>query len=73
MSTDKTIQVATEIEGHPDNIVPAIVGGMVISLQEGEKISYSKVQFPHKLNCSNDTKLSSKYGYIKRDASKKAT
>ncbi|PRR74005.1 homoserine kinase [Clostridium thermopalmarium] len=49
MSTDKTIQVATEIEGHPDNIVPAIVGGMVISLQEGEKISYSKVQFPYKL------------------------
>lgn len=49
MSIDKIIQVATEIEGHPDNIVPAIVGGMVISLQEGEKISYSKVQFPYKL------------------------
>lgn len=49
MSMDKIIEVATEIEGHPDNIVPAAVGGMVVSLQEGEKVSYSKVQLPHKL------------------------
>ena len=49
MSRDKIIEIATEIEGHPDNIVPAVVGGMVVSIKDGEKINYSKVMVPDKL------------------------
>ncbi|KAA8666482.1 homoserine kinase [Clostridium sp. MT-14] len=49
MSLENIIDLATEIEGHPDNVVPATLGGMVISLRVGEKIKYSKVTIPSKL------------------------
>ncbi len=40
------IDIATEIEGHPDNIVPTIVGGFVVSIMEGSKVIYSEAPFP---------------------------
>lgn len=40
------IDIATEIEGHPDNIVPTIVGGFVVSIMEGNKVIYSEAPFP---------------------------
>lgn len=49
MSMDDVISLATEIEGHPDNVVPAALGGMVISLREDNKIIYSRVCLPHEL------------------------
>lgn len=49
MPKDKIIEIATEIEGHPDNVVPAVVGGMVVSLKDDEKVNYSKVMVPDKL------------------------
>lgn len=49
LSTDDIIKEAVEIEGHPDNIVPAVVGGMVVSLMDGEKVIYSKVNIPENL------------------------
>jgi homoserine kinase len=49
MSMDDIIDLSTEIEGHPDNVVPAAVGGMVVSLKNMGKVSYSKVKTPKKL------------------------
>ncbi|MCY6484896.1 homoserine kinase [Clostridium aestuarii] len=49
LSVDDIIKEAVEIEGHPDNIVPAVIGGMVISLINGENIVYSKVNIPQNL------------------------
>lgn len=49
LSTDDIIKEAVEIEGHPDNIVPAVVGGMVVSLMDGDKVIYSKVNIPENL------------------------
>lgn len=49
MSMNEIIELATEIEGHPDNVVPAAVGGMVVSLKSGEKVLYSKVKVPKAL------------------------
>lgn len=49
LSLDEIIEIATEIEGHPDNVVPAAVGGMVVSIKEGEKVNYSKVRVPNEL------------------------
>lgn len=49
MSMDDLISLATEIEGHPDNVAPAALGGMVISLKEGSKITYSRVNLPLQL------------------------
>lgn len=41
------LSIATEIEGHPDNITPAIVGGLVMSSQEADgSIVYRKLEWP---------------------------
>lgn len=49
MNLGDIIDLATKIEGHPDNVVPAVLGGMVVSLKVGEEIKYSKVSIPNKL------------------------
>lgn len=37
------LEVATEIEGHPDNVAPCIFGGMVSSIMDKDKVIYSKI------------------------------
>lgn len=41
------LSIACEIEGHPDNITPAIVGGLVLSSQEDDgSVIYRKLDWP---------------------------
>ncbi len=41
------LSIATEIEGHPDNVAPAILGGMLFaSLQEDGTVIYKKLPWP---------------------------
>ena len=41
------LSIATEIEGHPDNVTPAVVGGLVLSsLEEDGSILYRKLNWP---------------------------
>lgn len=41
------LSIACELEGHPDNITPAIVGGLVISSQEDDgSVLYRKLEWP---------------------------
>ncbi|MCI1273759.1 MAG: homoserine kinase [Clostridiaceae bacterium] len=41
------LSIATEVEGHPDNVTPAILGGLCISSQEEDgSIIYSKLDWP---------------------------
>ena len=41
------LALATEVEGHPDNVTPAILGGLVLSNQEEDgTISYCKLHWP---------------------------
>lgn len=41
------LSIASEVEGHPDNITPAIVGGLVLSSQEDDgSILYRKLHWP---------------------------
>ena len=49
LTEDDIIHIGTEIEGHPDNIVPAVVGGLTVSIYEGEKVVYSRVTVPQNL------------------------
>jgi homoserine kinase len=35
---DELLQVATELEGHPDNVAPAMIGGLVVSAIEGKRV-----------------------------------
>lgn len=37
LSKDDLLEMATEIEGHPDNVAPAIFGGVTISFMNNEK------------------------------------
>jgi len=43
------INLATNIEGHPDNVVPATLGGMTVAINTTEGVSYSKISLPEKL------------------------
>lgn len=41
------LAIATEVEGHPDNVAPAILGGCVLSNQEDDgTLSYFKLNWP---------------------------
>lgn len=50
-SEKELITLASDFEGHPDNIIPAIVGGCVISKKiNPEEYYYSSINFPKTLN-----------------------
>lgn len=40
------LKLATELEGHPDNVTPALLGGCQIAVQEGGKVVASRVPLP---------------------------
>ena len=41
------LSIATEVEGHPDNITPAVIGGLVLTSQEDDgSIIYRKLHWP---------------------------
>ncbi|AKL97165.1 homoserine kinase ThrB [Clostridium aceticum] len=44
LSQEEVLELAVEIEGHPDNVAPALLGGVVVSCQDEGKTSY--VRFP---------------------------
>lgn len=43
LNKEEILKIATEIEGHPDNITPALFGGMTVSIQDQTSIHFSKV------------------------------
>ena len=55
------LSIATEVEGHPDNVTPAIVGGLVMTSQEDDgSIVYRKLHWPeewHLTVCIPDYEL----------------
>lgn len=46
---DELFRIATEIEGHPDNVGPAMFGGIVSSVWDGKKASYIRIEPPQGL------------------------
>ncbi len=56
------LSIATEVEGHPDNVAPAILGGFVLSSQEQDgSIVYQKLNWPEEWDitvCIPDFELS---------------
>ena len=46
LSDTEKLRIATEIEGHPDNVAPAIFGNMVIASYIGEDVQYVTADFP---------------------------
>ncbi|MBE7012867.1 MAG: homoserine kinase [Ruminococcaceae bacterium] len=42
LSEDEILNIACNMEGHPDNVAPALLGGFVVSVREGRKVHYIK-------------------------------
>ncbi len=45
LSEEEMAKLATEIEGHPDNVLPAIFGGMILASHDSENFYYSRIPF----------------------------
>lgn len=63
LTTEELLKLAVEVEGHPDNVAPALLGGMVISGVSDNDIFYKVIKPGKSLRCSvliPDFKLSTK-------------
>lgn len=49
LGTEEILELAVEMEGHPDNVAPALLGGVVVSNQGRNKIHYVQFPIPEKL------------------------
>lgn len=43
------LKLATKIEGHPDNVAPALFGGLVVSTMDGDDVRYARLEPPEGL------------------------
>lgn len=50
LSNDDLLDLATAIEGHPDNVAPAIFGGVTTSIMQGDQARYLRFVPPAKLS-----------------------
>lgn len=46
LSKDEILELATYIEGHPDNVAAALLGGLVVCLRENDNIIYNNISIP---------------------------
>ncbi len=52
LSKDDLFQIAADIEGHPDNVAPAIYGGMRIAVSDGDRVASAPVAVPDSLTAA---------------------
>ncbi len=50
MSKNDILNFATKLEGHPDNVAPALLGGMVTSVYNNSEVLYVKQEIGSNLN-----------------------
>src|SRR5215207_626475 len=50
---DEILDLATEMEGHPDNVAPALLGGLVVSTMDAGRVFAQKI----KLETNNDSPI----------------
>lgn len=50
LAKDKLVEMATELEGHPDNVTPAILGGITISVMEDKRVRSLRIIPPAPLS-----------------------
>lgn len=49
LSIKEIITLASSLEGHPDNVAPAVLGGIVVAVQADGEVKYLKIQPPQGL------------------------
>ena len=60
-SQDELLDMATKIEGHPDNVAPALLGGFTVSVMQGDRVTCLRLPVPKELKlivCIPDFRLS---------------
>jgi len=50
-SRDELVTIATRIEGHPDNVAPALLGGLMVAAMEGRQVTVARFPVPRELRC----------------------
>ena len=46
LNKNELLKLASELEGHPDNVAPALLGGLVISITSGDEIISRRYEIP---------------------------
>ena len=46
---DELLDIAAEIEGHPDNVSPALLGGFTVNAMDEKNVRYVKAEIPENL------------------------
>lgn len=46
LSENDLLKLATDVEGHPDNVAPALFGGLIVSVMTREEILFRKYELP---------------------------
>ncbi|HYF83714.1 MAG TPA: homoserine kinase [Clostridia bacterium] len=46
LDKNEILEIATEIEGHPDNLAPAMFGGMTAAIKDGSRIYHESIKLP---------------------------
>ncbi len=46
LNQNELLKLATEMEGHPDNVAPALLGGLVVSVMSGGEIITRRYEIP---------------------------
>ncbi len=49
LSYQELLEIAVDIEGHPDNVVPALFGGFCVSVRDNGKTYYKSIKLPPSL------------------------
>lgn len=49
LSRDELLGAAAELEGHPDNVSPALLGGFTVSVMDGKAVRYVRHELPENL------------------------
>jgi len=47
---DDFVEMAVKLKGHPDNVLPALFGGLIINYSDQERIFYEKIEIDPELN-----------------------
>ena len=50
-SRDELVTIATRLEGHPDNVAPALLGGLMVAAMEGKQVTVARFPVPRELRC----------------------
>lgn len=43
LTKQQILKIATQLEGHPDNVTPALFGGMIVSVYDNDEVYFSKI------------------------------